>query len=244
MITKVAQSQNDLANKDFVLIPIWKPGHYMLCCISDFQGLPRQKGGNACGIFMLMDDMATIRTWWCLLLLSGHSVVRLAQKRKSEDPIIIADEEAKRPRTIPPEQSETVDLTKEMGILEITRCCLKDILLEVVLQDGDEALMTLALVCSSFRDIVSDENFRERAHFLWLDSVTNWSRFSTKYKKEFRTMYSVLNCSQCYCPYKSCMPGYVGRGRRGELRGIYSEDPHPGFCSHFCQSMAGFPDEG
>ncbi|KAF1385977.1 hypothetical protein PFLUV_G00113360 [Perca fluviatilis] len=93
------------------------------------------------------------------------------------------------PGTIPPEQS-------------ITRCCLEDILLEVVLQDGDKALMTLALVCSSFRDIVTDENFRERAHFLWLDS-------------------------------------YVGRGRRVELRGIYSED-HPGFCSHFCQLRAGF----
>ncbi|XP_028443450.1 uncharacterized protein LOC114561589 [Perca flavescens] len=108
---------------------------------------------------------------------------------------IIADkEETKRPRTIPPEQS-------------ITRCCLEDILLEVVFQDGDKALMTLALVCSSFRDIVTDENFRERAHFLWLDS-------------------------------------YVGRGRRDELRGIYSEDPHPGFCSHFCQLREGFPEEG
>ncbi|XP_078108635.1 uncharacterized protein LOC144519411 [Sander vitreus] len=104
-------------------------------------------------------DMDTIRTWWCLLLLSGHSVVRLAQKRKNKDPIIKADmdkEEAKRPRTISPEQSEPVDLTKEMGILEITRSCLKDVLLEVVLQDGDKALMTLALVCSSFRDIVTD----------------------------------------------------------------------------------------
>ncbi|XP_039645478.1 uncharacterized protein LOC120551946 [Perca fluviatilis] len=169
---------NDLANKDFVLIPIWKPGHYMLCVLKlrkrqilfpdslfhleasvgfgdqryiqicsdlaqriipgewtviyskDIKGLPRQEDGNACGIFMLMyalyivlgadfdfttGDMDTIRTWWCLLLLSGHSVVRFAQKRKYEDPIIIADkdkEEAKRPRTIPPQQSEPVDLTR------------------------------------------------------------------------------------------------------------------------------------
>ncbi|XP_035855787.1 uncharacterized protein LOC118494780 [Sander lucioperca] len=130
---------NDLANKDFVLIPIWKPGHYMLCVLKlrerhilfldslfhkhpeasvgfgdqryiqicsdlaqriipgewtviyskDLKGLPRQKDGNACGIFMLMyalyivlgadfdfttADMDTIRTWWCLLLLSGHSI--------------------------------------------------------------------------------------------------------------------------------------------------------------------------
>ncbi|TDH06799.1 hypothetical protein EPR50_G00117410 [Perca flavescens] len=172
---------NDLANKDFVLIPIWKPGRYMLCVLrlterhiifpdslfhkhleasvgfgdqryiqicsnlsqrikpgewtviysKNIKGLPRQEDGNACGIFMLMyalyivlgadfdfttGDMDTIRTWWCLLLLSGHSV-----KRKYEDQFIIADkdkEEAKRPRTIPPQQSEPVDLTKE-GILEV-----------------------------------------------------------------------------------------------------------------------------
>ncbi|KAA8578615.1 hypothetical protein FQN60_016719, partial [Etheostoma spectabile] len=69
----------------------------------------------------------------------------------SKDIKIMADqEEAKRPRRIPPEHlvrvnEEPVDLTKEMGILEITRSCLEYILLEVVLHDGDKALMTLAL---------------------------------------------------------------------------------------------------
>ncbi|XP_039659583.1 uncharacterized protein LOC120560800 [Perca fluviatilis] len=100
------------------------PGEWTVIYSKDIKGLPRQEDGNACGIFMLMyalyialgadfdfttGDMDTIRTWWCLLLLSGHSVVRFAQKRKYEDPIIIADkdkEEAKRPRTIPPQQSE------------------------------------------------------------------------------------------------------------------------------------------
>ncbi|KAF1389938.1 hypothetical protein PFLUV_G00052810 [Perca fluviatilis] len=118
------------------------PGEWTVIYSKDIKGLPRQEDGNACGIFMLMyalyivlgadfdfttGDMDTIRTWWCLLLLSGHSVVRFAQKRKYEDPIIIADkdkEEAKRPRTIPPQQSEPVDLTKE-GILEGINVSLK-----------------------------------------------------------------------------------------------------------------------
>ncbi|KAJ8003166.1 hypothetical protein DPEC_G00166570 [Dallia pectoralis] len=190
----------------------------MLLC-KDIKGLPRQLAGNACGIFMLMyalyivlgadfdfttDDMAKIRTWWCLLLLSGHSVDRLAQKRKPEVPIIIEDKEVvKRPRTIPSHQlvsvnKEPVDLAKTMGNLEIKICFLKDILLQVVLHDGDMALMILALVSTSFRDIVSDGKFRKSAHFLWLDS-------------------------------------YVGRGRRGELRGIFfgpAPDPDPGTQHH------------
>ncbi|KAF1387474.1 hypothetical protein PFLUV_G00079310 [Perca fluviatilis] len=33
-------------------------------------------------------DMDTIRTWWCLLLLSGNSVVRFSQKRKYEDQFV------------------------------------------------------------------------------------------------------------------------------------------------------------
>lgn len=37
----------------------------------------------------------------------------------------------------------------------------------------------------------------------WYD----WSRFSYQYKQDFQTMYSVLNCSQSYYPFKSCMPG-------------------------------------
>ncbi|KAF1392589.1 hypothetical protein PFLUV_G00029630 [Perca fluviatilis] len=113
-----------------------KPGEWTVIYSKDIKGLPSQEDGNACGIFMLMyalyivlgadfdfttGDMDKIRTWWCLLLLSGHSVVRFAQKRKYEDQFIIADkdkEEAKRPRIIPPQQLEPVDLTKE-GILEV-----------------------------------------------------------------------------------------------------------------------------
>ncbi|KAJ8332061.1 hypothetical protein SKAU_G00429600 [Synaphobranchus kaupii] len=57
-------------------------------------------------------------------------------------------------------------------------------------------------------------------------------------------MYSVMTCLQCHCLYKSCMPGYVGRGRRGELQGIYSEHSYPGFCSQFCQLRRVFSRRG
>ena len=41
---------------------------------------------------------------------------------------------------------------------------------EVVLQEGDNVYLTLALVCTTFRDIVSTNYLRRRAHFQWLDS--------------------------------------------------------------------------
>jgi len=63
---------------------------------------------------------------------------------------------------------------------------LKNILLQVVLQEEDAANMPLSLACSRFRDIVGDDNFKNQAHFLWLES-------------------------------------YAGKGKRGELQGIYSE---------------------
>ncbi|KAL1254899.1 hypothetical protein QQF64_012960 [Cirrhinus molitorella] len=37
---------------------------------------------------------------------------------------------------------------------------------------------------------------------------------------------------------QKCIPGYVGRGRRGELVKFISEDTHPDFCSEFCQICA------
>ncbi|KAF4115172.1 hypothetical protein G5714_002661 [Onychostoma macrolepis] len=115
---------------------------------------------------------------------------------------------------------------------------LEDIFIEVVLQEGDEAILTLALVCTRFRDLVTREAFRRRAHFLWLDNVINWSAFSTYYKAEFYKMYRLQTCMQCGDVFKNCIPGYVGRGIRGELIKIISEDTHPDFCSEFCQICA------
>lgn len=123
-------------------------------------------------------------------------------------------------------------------ILMLPASVLEDIFIDVVLQEGDEAILKLALVCTHFRDLVTREGFRRRAHFLWLDSVTNWTVFSTYYKAEFYKMYTLETCSQCRDIYKHCTPGYIGRGRRGELFKIISEDTHPGFCSEFCEICA------
>ncbi|KAK9972220.1 hypothetical protein ABG768_025543 [Culter alburnus] len=66
---------------------------------------------------------------------------------------------------------------------------LEDIFIDVVLQEGDKAILTLALVCTCFRDLVTQEAFRRQAYILWLDSVTNWTVFSTSYKAEYYKMY-------------------------------------------------------
>ena len=46
------------------------------------------------------------------------------------------------------------------------------ILKEVLIQEGHNVYQTLALVCSTFRDIVSTNYLKRRAHFQWLDSKT------------------------------------------------------------------------
>ncbi|XP_070407764.1 uncharacterized protein [Nothobranchius furzeri] len=76
-------------------------------------------------------------------------------------------------------------------ILELPEHVLMDILDEVVLHEGDTAIFKLALVCSMFRDLVSTEYFRRRAHFKWLHSVCTWSRFSEQYREQYFNMYSV-----------------------------------------------------
>nr|XP_055029230.1 uncharacterized protein LOC129418313 isoform X1 [Misgurnus anguillicaudatus]XP_055029231.1 uncharacterized protein LOC129418313 isoform X1 [Misgurnus anguillicaudatus]XP_055029232.1 uncharacterized protein LOC129418313 isoform X1 [Misgurnus anguillicaudatus]XP_055029234.1 uncharacterized protein LOC129418313 isoform X1 [Misgurnus anguillicaudatus] len=61
-------------------------------------------------------------------------------------------------------------------IFKLSGALLKNILLEVVLQEEDAAYMTLSLACSRFRDIVGDDKFKNQAHFLWLESVTCWKK--------------------------------------------------------------------
>ncbi|XP_078796155.1 uncharacterized protein LOC144988819 [Oryzias latipes] len=104
-------------------------------------------------------------------------------------------------------------------------------------RSGIFTYLTLALVCTTFRDIVSTVSFRRRAHFQWLDSVATWSRFSVSYRQEFYVMYNIGTCCGCRQLYKNNTPGYVGTGKRGVLQGIYSEDPYPGYCSQFCSQM-------
>ncbi len=47
---------------------------------------------------------------------------------------------------------------------------LSEILKEVVLEDGDSAYLTLSLVCRLFRDVVTNDVFRKKANFAWMDS--------------------------------------------------------------------------
>ncbi|XP_039503630.1 uncharacterized protein LOC120460077 isoform X1 [Pimephales promelas] len=123
-------------------------------------------------------------------------------------------------------------------IFKLSGVLLKNILLEVVLQEGDAAYMPLSLACSRFRDIVGDGSFRNQAHFLWLESVTCWKNKSSHYKQLFWRMYSISTCLECGFDYKCCTPGYAGKGKRGELQGIYSETFHPGFCSFHCVQIS------
>ncbi|KAJ8375528.1 hypothetical protein SKAU_G00061080 [Synaphobranchus kaupii] len=90
---------------------------------------------------------------------------------------------------------------------QLPKYFLENILLEVVLQEGDKALQTLALVCSMFYNLVNSERFRRKAHFLWLDSVVTWRRFSSTYQQDFRRMYVLETCRQCKEVYKNCIPG-------------------------------------
>ncbi|XP_078018218.1 uncharacterized protein LOC117262505 [Epinephelus lanceolatus] len=126
--------------------------------------------------------------------------------------------------------------------LPLPSCLLEEIFAEVVLSDGDVAILTLSLVCHHFKEVVSTEHFRRKAHFMWLNSVATWSKFTERYRAEFCNMYSLETCRECNETYKNCIPGYAGKGKRGELRGIYSDDSHPGFCSKFCQMCAGIPE--
>ncbi|XDV15915.1 hypothetical protein PO909_015856, partial [Leuciscus waleckii] len=120
-------------------------------------------------------------------------------------------------------------------IFKLSGALLKNMLLEVVLQEGDAAYMPLSLACSRFRDIVGDDNFKNQAYFLWLERVACWKKKSSHYKQLFWRMYSISTCLECGFEYKCCTPGYAGKGKRGELQGIYSETFHPGFTA--CRSV-------
>lgn len=140
------------------------------------------------------------------------------------------------------------DLAVSIDMLfQLPSCLLEEIFAEDVLSDGDVAILTLSLVCHHFKEVSTEhrdgtEHFRRKAHFMWLNSVATWSKFTERYRADFRNMYSLEMCRECNETYKNCIPGYAGKGKRGELRGIYSDDCHPGFCSKFCQMCAGIPE--
>ncbi|XP_035864474.1 uncharacterized protein LOC118496544 [Sander lucioperca] len=153
----------------------------------DIEGFPQQTTVNYCGILMLM----------------------YALSLSTEAPFWFIERDMARIR-----KWWCISLMERFQIDGCQRV-LSEILQEVLLQEGDKAYLTLALVCTTFRDTVSTNAFRRRAHFQWLDSVATWRRFSASYKKEFYTMYTVDTCRECGMFYKNCTPGYVGTGKRG-----------------------------
>ncbi|CAM4659668.1 unnamed protein product [Leuciscus chuanchicus] len=125
-----------------------------------------------------------------------------------------------------------------IGILQLPEEVLHKIFILVVLQDGDPAILTLALTCTHFWKIVREESFLKEAHFCWLDSVVNWNSFSEEYKRTYRIPYLISRCIQCDDLYKDC-EGYWGSGQRGKLQGFYSENDFAGYCCMDCFYVAG-----
>ncbi|XP_034093430.1 uncharacterized protein LOC117560607 [Gymnodraco acuticeps] len=226
---------NDLTSID--LAHRIAPGQWTVKFGRDVKGLPHQTTGNDCGVFILMyalnfstdaplwfTEPRTEVSYWTneaeeLLKGALEPVYRVSKKQKTEHEV----------------QFQKSDMC---FILELPNCLLSDLLMEVVLQEGDKAYSSLTLVCTTFRDTMSTVSFRRGAHFRWLESVATWSLFSASYKQDFNVMYTIDTCRGCLEPYKNCKPGYVGKGKRGELQGIYSDDQHPGYCSPFCNQIS------
>ncbi|XP_077100029.1 uncharacterized protein LOC143750744 [Siphateles boraxobius] len=203
------------------------------------EDIPRQEMSCSCGVFILMyalyvilggtfdfseSDIPSIRRWWSVLLLEKfppRSVMEIQQRkiRRTDKPL---------------KSVATVD--QALNIQELPPLVLREILLEVVLQDGDVAIGSLALTC---RCIVSMESFRREAHFRWLDSVVNWKACRENVRNLYRVPYSLSRCLHCETTYKDCGEGYRGRGQRGVLQGFYGSDDFRGYCSHDCFYEAG-----
>ncbi|KAK7895205.1 hypothetical protein WMY93_020530 [Mugilogobius chulae] len=125
---------SDALLKDAIVVPVWKPGHFMLC------GFPRQPFGGDCGVFILMyalytifnapfdftiKDMPTLRKWWCYLLLEtfelggygklfAHWTEEASAKLRGEvDPVFRLK---KRKREAAENQTEAEEETADPGL--------------------------------------------------------------------------------------------------------------------------------
>ncbi|XP_026103055.1 uncharacterized protein LOC113074420 isoform X3 [Carassius auratus] len=189
----------------------------------DLNGAPRQNWSNNCGVFVLMSDMAAVRRWWCLLLLTNYPVKSDAERK-------LLRKRRKEMKTGELEKEAEADYISKQMPPEI----LRRILLNVVKEDGDVAFFRLCLTCWLFHDVVCDASFRKDAHLAWLDSVVNWSAYSSDYKEMYRVPYKVTSCLCCGDLFKDFPPGYIGDGRKGILRAFYSTKEFEGYCSADC----------
>ncbi|CAM4570387.1 unnamed protein product [Leuciscus chuanchicus] len=95
--------------------------------------------------------------------MEGHEVVEISDEQvvgvsDDDDVIFVTDEELNQ-------------VPQDVNITEIPDDILRRILLEVVKEYGDVAFNRLSLTCRKFRDVVSNESFRNEAHFSWLDTA-------------------------------------------------------------------------
>ncbi|XP_035986151.1 uncharacterized protein LOC118559542 [Fundulus heteroclitus] len=166
------------------------PGHWTTKVGKDIESFPHQITGNCCGIFILMyalsistgapflfteRDMVHIRKWWCISLMERFQIEGHGQRfahwtsettallKGSLEPIYRIPKSRKRKHEV------VFPKDDRCFILELSACLLSEILGEVVLLEGDQAYMTLGLVCTTFRDIMSTVGFRRRVHFQWFD---------------------------------------------------------------------------
>ncbi|KAJ0060752.1 hypothetical protein NL108_018273 [Boleophthalmus pectinirostris] len=194
-------------------------------------------------------DMPYLRRWWCRVLvenlkIEGHGkrfahytiegrqmgegrlvpVFRVPRKRHSNTEM----------HTLPAKRWK--DHGEAPGILQLPEDILKRVLMLVVLQDGDPAILHLSVTCRLFHQIVSQKVFREEAHFSWLDSVVKWNTLSSSHRQEYRKMYTISTCRSLMCRelFKDCGAGYCGNGKQGVLWGFYSSNDYPGYCSFNC----------
>ncbi|XP_033997421.1 uncharacterized protein LOC117491515 [Trematomus bernacchii] len=208
------------------VVPTWKSK--TADTLASFPGLPHQTTGNDCGVFILMyalnfstdaplwfteRDIAQIRKWWCIMLMERYQIEGHGQRfsywtNEARELLKGALEPVYRvPKKRKTEHEVQFQKSDMCFILELPNCVLAEILMEMVLQEGDKAYSTLALVCTTFRDTMSTVSFRRGAHFRWLESVATWSWFSASYKEDFNVMYTVDTCRGCLELYKNCKPG-------------------------------------
>ncbi|XP_047212225.1 uncharacterized protein LOC124863895 isoform X3 [Girardinichthys multiradiatus] len=169
-------------------------------------------------------DMPTIRLWWSVLLLENFPARSTIERQCSK----------KRLKAAHHQSGQTENNREEELPVDI----LYEILL-VVLEKGDAAMGKLSLKCKRFLDVVSQTSFYNKAHFLWLDSVVYGKKFSKSFQAEYRKPYLISTCLSCGSTFKDRGAGYWGNGKRGQLRGFYSEPSTPGYCRHFCALDAG-----
>ncbi|MED6275118.1 hypothetical protein CHARACLAT_023217 [Characodon lateralis] len=87
---------------------------------------------------------------------------------------------------------------------------------------------------SVFHGGIYTELTRDNLYEVVWRSAERRKKFSKEFQAEYRKPYIISNCLSCGTKCKDCGAGYWGNGKRGQLRGFYSEPSTPGYCGHFC----------